>query len=434
MLAEYARRTAGQERVLICGCLRGDGGLGDALKQTAVAAMTALLSAAPPRALILDWERAVCASPVAIGTVWQPAMGGPAWVPPPGLSAAAAEAAEAARTGSGETPAMRAGFARLRRVNAGAETLTELLIAVAAHSARVVTLETNIAPSQAAFAAAAAADPGNLTGTWWSGGADGAGHSGSESCRLPPELAELLQLGGACAPSPPPLPPPRELPLELLDWLLAPAPPLVDRALALLAPAGAGPRLLIGVHLRAGTPAPGAGYEDPLRGDAVALGRLAAACAVEVGAALRALRPASAPPIRLVWFVASDSYLARDALRDALPAAAAAAPDGAPDAVLESDLRHIVHTDKSGTDGWTPENFTTAYVSVHAEHAILSAAHALVRSPSGFSSTAQAWGRVPRVRVLDLSSPGGGACVDDSRAPGAAALAAAAKSDAAAGG
>ena len=78
-----------------------------------------------------------------------------------------------------------------------------------------------------------------------------------------------------------------------------------------------------------------------------------------------------------------------------------------------------MHTDKSGLDGWTPENFTAGYVSAHAEHAILAAAHALVRSPSGFSATAQAWGRVPLAYMLDLAQPGGGACVDVSGEPGA---------------
>ena len=68
-----------------------------------------------------------------------------------------------------------------------------------------------------------------------------------------------------------------------------------------------------------------------------------------------------------------------------------------------------MHTDKSGTDTWTPDAFRTAYLSVHAEHAILAAAHALVRSNSGFSATAQAWGRVPLALLLDTHTD---ACID----------------------
>jgi hypothetical protein len=165
-------------------------------------------------------------------------------------------------------------------------------------------------------------------------------------------------------------------------------------------------------------------YVDQARDDAPGTVALALRCALRAGAALAADAAAAAaaaghgaaplPP--LVWVVASDSWQARAALRAAaaaLPAGAA----GAPAAIVEAPEREqrVMHTDRSRPDHWAqPDALAAAFVSVFAEHALLSACHAVVRSNSGFSASAQAWGRVPRALVIDTATD---TCVDASPPP-----------------
>lgn len=118
---------------------------------------------------------------------------------------------------------------------------------------------------------------------------------------------------------------------------------------------------------------------------------------------------------------------ARDALRVAAADPAGGAP-GAPDLIFESEDRQVIHTDRTSPTDWTSEGLAAAFVNVYAEHFFLSTVHAMVRSASGFSASAQAWGRVPLALVLDVPR---GACIDASGEPGEAAAAAATAASAA---
>jgi hypothetical protein len=389
------------------GCRRGDGGMADQLKGALTSLLVALLSS-PPRAFYIDWRRRVCAALSPLEAAWAPAAVD--WRPPARWAAAADAAADAGWPPGGGN----ASFALVRAANAGADDVARMLVAAADARAAHVVVETNLLAFPAAFAAAAAARPGALDASWWRPAA-GAG-AAAAACRLPPELRALLgggggacgDGGGASARAA------AWTPFELLDWLAAPTPALAARVAALLARAPPGPRLLVGVHLRVGTAAPGAAYTDQPRDDAAGAAALALRCALRAGAALSAAAaaaPGAPPPPPLVWFVASDSHVARDALR----AAAAALPRGAagaPAAVVEAPERQVIHTDRTSPDDWAPADLAAAFVSVYAEHALLSASHAIVRSNSGFSASAQAWGRVPRAWIIDVAT---GTCVDDSR-------------------
>ena len=280
-----------------------------------VALLSAML-AMPPRAFLVDLEREVCETLAPLTAAWLPAPGGPDWRPPRAwrTAAAAATAAAAVLAAEGRSAANASGFAFLRAVNAGVDEAAALLVASADARDGHVLLETNLLFARA-FAAAARERPGALSAAWWEGGDGGA-------CRLPPELAELLQVGDAScrAGAGDGRRALREgLPFELLDWWASPSPALEARVLRLAAPLAslAAPWLLVGVHLRIGTAAPGAAYVDQPRDSVEAAPPLAARCAREAGARLLAATAAVAPrgaaPPRIAWFVASDNWQGEDA-------------------------------------------------------------------------------------------------------------------------
>jgi hypothetical protein len=186
------------------------------------------------------------------------------------------------------------------------------------------------------------------------------------------------------------------------------------------------PPFVVAFHIRIGTPATGAGYTDAPR-DVLELAVPALLrCAGDAMRTLAALHGYRGR--RYLWFVASDRPDAVALLRQAVAAAAAtaapaggnataaAASDGATLAdalrvrvlpngtaetadvrVMDTGLRRVVHSGKLPPD-LDAAAAVGGYVDAFAEHFLLSAAHAIVRSQSGFSSTAQVWGRVPVAR------------------------------------
>jgi hypothetical protein len=75
--------------------------------------------------------------------------------------------------------------------------------------------------------------------------------------------------------------------------------------------------------------------------------------------------------------------------------------------LASEDMHAIMHTDHSAGKNRSLEEF----IDVHAQHALLSASHAIIRSPSGFSLTSAAWGRVPLLFTAESTTM---SCVDAS--------------------
>lgn len=218
---------------------------------------------------------------------------------------------------------------------------------------------------------------------------------------------------------------------QLFDGLFWPSAPLMAKLAAtpglleayrLTGGGGEASPYVVAIHLRVGTPAPGAGYTDAPR-DVLELAVPALVrCA---GDAMRALVAAHGYRGRhFLWFVASDRPDAVALLRRTVEEAAAGGGDAAAAAnattagvadalrlrllpngtsetahvrVVDTGLRRVVHSGKLPPD-LDAAGALDGYVDAFAEHALLSAAHAIVRSQSGFSSTAQVWGRVPVAR------------------------------------
>ena len=424
------------------GCRRGGGGMADQLKGALTALLFAILSS-PPRAFFVDWQRppGICDALAPLTDVWQPAADGPDWRPPRAWAAAAAAAELASRdadpqevadaVGTADARATAAQFSIVKVANAEADTYAAALAAAASAAALHTVFETNLMYWPKAFVEAARQSGSALNAAWWQ---PPQGANASTRCRrLPPEL-RLLEAG--CGE---PYDGISDMPFGLLDWWAEPTPALAARVLSLAGVAvsggsdtsgdgassggASGARLLVGLHVRVGSAAPGAAYADqPRDADVAGAVALAAACALQAGVALQVReREVSGnaaagggvgslpPPPPLIWYVASDSWQARDGIRAAGAAARAAGVAGAPAVVLDSPDRQVVHTDRSAAGDMPPAELAAAFATVYAEHALLSAAHALVRSRSGFSASAQAWGRVPHAFVLDVPR---GECVD----------------------
>jgi hypothetical protein len=207
--------------------------------------------------------------------------------------------------------------------------------------------------------------------------------------------------------------------MQLLDYFFWPSAGMLTRINArVLRYYRPGRQYVIAIHMRIGTPAKGAGYHDFDRDDIHSAVPLAYRCA---GLAMQRLVDAFGPRDEFLWYVASDRPDALALLRkrvdtlgpprvtvDAAVAAsvAAAAAAGNTSAlaagggvsvpprlrIIDLGLTRVVHT---GAKHFASDAVVAGYVDAYTEHFLLSAAHATVRSKSGFSSTAQAWGRQP---------------------------------------
>lgn len=233
------------------------------------------------------------------------------------------------------------------------------------------------------------------------------------SAGLPAELARLTDPSHAnCSQSRTPCSEAStNIAFHLLDWLIAPSPALLQRIMAVASQPFA-PRqrqFVVALHLRVGTPDPGASYEDPARDDPRRAVPLAARCADEVA---RELARRYGQRERILWFVSSDSHKAKAMLREL---ARGKTVDGVPVDYADVPASSVVHVDRTDMARVKDvRQLQDDYIDTFAEHFLLSAAHGMVRSRSGFSETAQAWGRIPVVRLIDVSLE---ACRDVSHVP-----------------
>lgn len=185
--------------------------------------------------------------------------------------------------------------------------------------------------------------------------------------------------------------------LQLLDWLVWPAPPLKERLAQLLPAFRPGRQFVVGVHMRTG----GSGIEgDAHIASPEALSPVAACCA---GEAIRSLARTFGRREEVVLLVFSDSVAARLQVKGAFRGAVVA---GMPVRVVDFGAQAgVVHTDLGvhGGEGGA-EQVRASTIDAMVQHFLLSSAHALVRSRSGYSESAQAWGRVPLTLQLRFSS------------------------------
>ena len=270
-------------------------------------------------------------------------------------------------------------------------------------------------------------------GHWWTGLEGSAGVAA-----LPPELRALLKAwpptpGAALTPPPsargaycatPSSTSMRaghgagntNLGIQLLDAFVRPSPALIARLGDVVQAHYARPlsRFVIALHLRTGlAPPQRAAWHEPVRDELHAASRLAGWCA---GLAASRLAAVFGAREEVLWVIAADDLEAKAAL-SAVADTMNAENDGTTIRVASlppspHQPLSIVHVDKSRAASPSAEDMAAlhaGFVDVYAEHALLSAAHAMVRSRSGFSETAQAWGRIPLVFELDV---GGDACVD----------------------
>ena len=210
---------------------------------------------------------------------------------------------------------------------------------------------------------------------------------------------------------------------------------------------GAG-QFVIAIHLRIGSSSSNADYNDADRYELNSTVEMAARCADAALEQLIAASAGGAPRREVLWYVASDRPEAVAALRifaakreAATTAAAVAAEGGAnhsaiatlpapsevddrgwtrPRGILRSagvaqtrvrivdlGIVKVLHTDNSpslSVQQQQPNETDTAehrWMETFVDHFLLTAAHAQVRTYSGFNRAAAAWGRVPLVYEID---------------------------------
>jgi hypothetical protein len=181
------------------------------------------------------------------------------------------------------------------------------------------------------------------------------------------------------------------LAFALLDWLMAPTAALAKRVRIVTSSYPRHTGYVIALHMRIGAEAAAAAdanFEDPGRDDPVKAAAQAAACA---DIAARALAALHGPRPRALWYVAADNARARALL---LATAVGRTVDGVPISALELPIATIVHVDRTKLELVGAARLRDGFIDAYAEHFLLSAADAIVRSRSGFSESAQAWGRI----------------------------------------
>ena len=190
--------------------------------------------------------------------------------------------------------------------------------------------------------------------------------------------------------------------LQLLDWLVWPQPRFLRALAPILRVFRPGRQFLVGVHMRSGFDV-GNGIAEPQ-----ALTGLSACC---VAAAVAQLAAAFGPREEVLVLVFSDLAASRLLVKSSLRGAVLS---GMRVRVVDyAPHNQIVHT-AARPNGQPGEALSAGNLDVFVEHFLLSSAHALVRSRSGFSESAQAWGRVPLVLQLKFSEQ---TCIDVSHAP-----------------
>ena len=183
---------------------------------------------------------------------------------------------------------------------------------------------------------------------------------------------------------------------QLMDWLMWPSERILQRLQPLLAVFHPGKQYVVGVHMRTG----GAG----MPGDANIAGPrqlspVATCCVVE---AIRQMARTFGRREEVVVLVFSDSIQARLQVKTSLRGAVVG---GMPLRVVDFGSHSgVVHTDLGmhANEGDAAQ-IADSTVDAFAQHFLLSSVHLLVRSRSGYSETAQAWGRVPLAMQLKFS-------------------------------
>jgi hypothetical protein len=254
-----------------------------------------------------------------------------------------------------------------------------------------------------------------------------AARPGSVCARYPPELAAIkfgVETGRLCAGAAPDeastaysLRPSasigaggRELGLQLFDYLFWPTAAIVARVATsgLLAHYDPKDQYIIAVHLRIGTAAANASYRDRPRDSIERAVPAAVTCARK---AMSRLSDRFGARTRFLWYVASDRPDALQVVRDALRERANTSFAGLTVQVVDLGVKDVVHTGKSSA---AHDALSKGFVDSFTDHFMLSAAHAMVRSSSGFSLSAQLIGRVVDVAYqpaddsscVDVSSTG----------------------------
>ena len=165
----------------------------------------------------------------------------------------------------------------------------------------------------------------------------------------------------------------------LFDRLFWPSSALLDlimeRVLRFYKP---GRQFVIAVHLRVGTPATDANYNDPPRNELLQSVPSIAACGKLILDRLIAAYGHHEP----LWYIATDRPDAVPLLRAALPGT-----------VVTLGVATVTHTHSSQFSSTTSRDM--GFLESYADHFLLSTAHAMIASPSGFSATARFWGRIP---------------------------------------
>ena len=155
-----------------------------------------------------------------------------------------------------------------------------------------------------------------------------------------------------------------------------------------------GRQVVIAIHLRIGSQPAGSSFEDPARADMERVVPQAARCARVAVEALA--HDDDAPNVQhghrpVLWYIACDRLDACAALR-ALGVASNVS-------VLSLDPTSVMHTDKGGGavgggSAAPSDALLETFAGTYAEHFLLSAAHAMVATRSGFSGSAARWGGV----------------------------------------
>lgn len=389
-------QPAGATLVFECGA--NEGGLGDRTKGMVSALLIAMLSS-PPRAFVLH-----CEVVVPLTLAWVPVHGGVNWVPSPSVlkhmqAWPHVYAMDFMSKATDAVASVIRGDATVQRAP------------VEASAPRAV-LHSNLLVRDAFISAATDM---RMRGEWY---AD----------TLPPELTWLIRSSQQasntsanrdcdCIPLAPSVKQDHSagasntnVLFQLIDWWAAPSPALQARLKDVANFYRPGHEYVIAVHIRVGMPPAGATYTDPERDDVVAAPALAARCA---DSALSKLKNMYGSRPGVLWFVASDHPAARSAMR------AHAAARGKHvrvltlhDAVDAAKVVPVLHIDKINASALAREEIVQGFLDVYAEHFLLTAAHAMVRSSSGFSATAQAWGRMMVAYQLKIGGDSGGECVD----------------------
>jgi hypothetical protein len=403
-------------------CVHGiSGGLGDRIKGMVQFLLWTMLSPVP-RGFFID-----CVDPLPFTVAWQPRASAhaPQWVPP----AAARAIADAIREGgkwSGTIPAGADGGAPLSFRKLGwTSTLSGLVSTGAAmRSAREDVLyvfgnglqRVGFAP-EALPEAEQLADWRSLLNAWAGRG---------QAPPLPPELALLANVttgaavteeavGRSCAGDA--LVPGTiqlgekagsgslQLALQLMDWLVQPSPSLLQRVAGLGHHYAPGEQYVVAIHARVGTPMAGAAYTDPSRDSPAHAMRVLRKCS---SLALGRLVTRFGPRPRSLFFVSSDDWAVRDGLLAELQGAAI---HGTTASAIATRAKRPTHVDKTDWAALGAAEAEADLLDMYADFTLLGAAHAMVRSRSGFSEVAEEWARIPLVyEVVYFSDE----CVDRS--------------------